>query len=592
MPSLPRSPRAANPTSTTVGGTALSDSAHLGGGVNPTGTITFYLFAPGTSCSTTNLGSAAFSAHVSVYGNGFYGPTSGGPTPNDSGTWNWLAVYSGDSNNHGANSGCGSEPVEVDRPSSTTVTQQSGASEGFGTVVIGQSVTDTATVQGNASSGAPTGSVRFYECGPGPSSMLCTTANPVGSSVSLTPVKETDTSTATSVSFTPNAVGTYCFASVYSPDEDSNYGSSTDNLVDHEESPAAHECFLVTTPNFNVIKTDVPGNGNPVVPGSTIPYTVTIVNEGNGPGTATVTDVVPSSLSVQGTPSCAVTAPDTCNVANPTGNTWTFTVGLAGGNSATVTFSAKLSATDTADVVNAATITDGICNPTQPEQPSDKGAAVAPLQCSSTVTNPVPDFTVTKTGVPAAGTSVAPGSMIDYTIVAKNVGDGAGTATVTDVVPPSLTVKGTPACAVTAPDTCSVANPTGSTWTFTVDLAAGHSATVTFSAAVAQSATGTIANTASITDPCNTSSGCSSTVSNPVIPVVTNAATVTPTTPTTPTTTSTTAPKASPVTSPAMAFTGARLTDEWIIGGAAILLGLGLVALARRRRQARAGSSD
>jgi MYXO-CTERM domain-containing protein len=46
-------------------------------------------------------------------------------------------------------------------------------------------------------------------------------------------------------------------------------------------------------------------------------------------------------------------------------------------------------------------------------------------------------------------------------------------------------------------------------------------------------------------------------------------------------------------TTPAIAFTGARLTDEWIDGGAAILLGLGLVALARRRRrQSPAGSSD
>jgi hypothetical protein len=50
---------------------------------------------------------------------------------------------------------------------------------------------------------------------------------------------------------------------------------------------------------------------------------------------------------------------------------------------------------------------------------------------------------------------------------------------------------------------------------------------------------------------------------------------------------------AASTTTPAIAFTGARLTDEWIDGGAAILLGVGLVALARRRRrQSPAGSSD
>ncbi|HEY6426200.1 MAG TPA: hypothetical protein VIX84_03125, partial [Acidimicrobiales bacterium] len=430
------------------------------------------------------------------------------------------------------------------------------------------------TVQGNTFGGAPTGSVRFYQCGPGSSPMLCSTANPVGSSVTLTPVSETDTSTATSSSFKPSAVGTYCFAAVYTPAEGANYVSSSDNLADHDETVATDECFLVTTPNFTVTKTNVPGNGASVVPGSTIPYTITIGNVGNGAGSATVTDVVPSSLSVQGMPACAVTAPDTCAVANPSGSTWTFTVSLAAGHSATVTFSAKLSATDTADVVNTASITDGICNPSNSAQPV--------VRCSSTVTNPVPDFTVSKTASPAGGTSVAPGSTIDYTIVAKNVGVGSGSTTVTDVVPSSLLVQGTPVCAVTSPDTCSVANPTGSTWTFAVSLATGHSATVTFAAKVAQGATRSVVNTATISAPCNTSSGCSSTVTDPVTPVSTAASTTTPA-----------APKTSPSTTPAIAFTGARLTDEWIAGGAAILLGLGLVAGARRRRrQSPAGSSD
>ena len=237
-------------------------------------------------------------------GNGTYGPVTG-PVPGVKGTWKWLAVYSGDSNNNGANSGCGNEPVTVNPASSTTTTQQSGSASGSGTIVIGQSITDTATVQGNISGGAPTGSVDFYQCGPGSSPALCTTANPVGTgSVDLTPVSETDTSTATSASFTPSAVGTYCFAAVYTPDESSNYVSSSDNLVDHSEDVSTSECFLVTAPNFTVTKTNAPTTGTSVPIGSTITYKVAVKNVGNGAGSATVTDVVPSSLTVTGTPRC------------------------------------------------------------------------------------------------------------------------------------------------------------------------------------------------------------------------------------------------------------------------------------------------
>ena len=144
--------------------------------------------------------------------------------------------------------------------------------------------------------------------------------------------------------------------------------------------------------------------------------------------------------------------------------------------------------------------------------------ASGPAECFG-VTAPGPNFTVTKTDVPASGTAVAPGSTIDYTVAIKNVGDATGSGTVTDVVPSTLTVDTTPApaCAVTSPNTCSIANTTGSTWTFTVSLAAGATATATFAATVVASATGTITNTATITSgPCTTSSGCSSSVSNPI----------------------------------------------------------------------------
>ena len=331
--------------------------------------------------------------------------------------------------------------AELDLPNdcvaapSTTTTQVSNSS-----VVVGTSVTDTATVTGNGAFGVPTGTVTFVECGPISSDAVCANGTDVGSAVTLSSGK------ATSDPFTPSAAGTYCFAAVYTPVTNGSYEVSSDNLNGTVQS---NECFVVTA---------------------------------------------------------------------------------------------------------------------------------AP-----------PNFTVTKTDMPASGTGVTPGSTIDYTIAIKNVGAGAGSGTVTDVVPSSLTVgtSPAPACAVTSPDTCSVANTTGTTWTFTVSLAAGDTATATFAATVAAAATvgSTITNTATITSgPCTTPSGCSSSVSNPV--VATSAATVTPTTPTAATTAATTtSPTTSASTTPALATTGAQLSQEWMAGLAALLLGSGLVLLARWRRR-------
>jgi fimbrial isopeptide formation D2 family protein/uncharacterized repeat protein (TIGR01451 family) len=367
----------------------------------------------------------------------------------------------------------------------------------------------------------------------------------------------------------PLADGNYGF--------EAHYNGDTGNL----SADGTCEPLTVATPVFTVLKTDVPGNGKAVTPGSTIPYTVTIQNVGDGAGSATITDVLPSSLTMQGTPLCTVTTPpgDTCAPSFDTGTrTLTVPVTLAPGDTATVTFSAVLASTDTADVVNTATITQGNCSSTPPVAViADAKSHAATTECSSTVTNPVPDFTVLKTDAPGNGQSVTAGATIPYTVTIKNVGDGAGAATITDTLPSNLTIKGTPTCAVTSPDTCTVTNTTGSTWAFSVNLAAGNSATVTFGATVAATATGTVTNTATITTgPCNTSSSCSSTVSNPIPPPIAPAV-VTPTT---------TAAPGKP--DPAIAFTGADIAGMGAAGAALLGLG-GLMAGLARRRKGHAG---
>ena len=87
----------------------MTDSATLAGGFEETGTITFDLYAPG--------GVAPIHTEiVNVSGNktyttplGYTLPTTGTVT----GTYQWVATYSGDGNNNGVASAKGDEPVVV-----------------------------------------------------------------------------------------------------------------------------------------------------------------------------------------------------------------------------------------------------------------------------------------------------------------------------------------------------------------------------------------------------------------------------------------------------------------------------------------------
>lgn len=96
-------------------GTVISDTANVGGGFNPTGTVTFALYGPGDStCSGTNLvsGSAGF-ANVALSGGS---GTSAGFTTSAIGTYNWVATYNGDAVNNSVTSACGAEQVIITKP--------------------------------------------------------------------------------------------------------------------------------------------------------------------------------------------------------------------------------------------------------------------------------------------------------------------------------------------------------------------------------------------------------------------------------------------------------------------------------------------
>ena len=83
-------------------GASVKDTAKLTLGNAPKGTITFSLFGPtDTNCSATPVTTST----VAVNGNGSYSSPQYKPT--QTGTYHWVAVYSGDANNNPASGACG-----------------------------------------------------------------------------------------------------------------------------------------------------------------------------------------------------------------------------------------------------------------------------------------------------------------------------------------------------------------------------------------------------------------------------------------------------------------------------------------------------
>jgi len=239
--------------------------------------------------------------------------------------------------------------------------------------------------------------------------------------------------------------------------------------------------------DLSITKTD---GVTSVVAGDSTTYTIVVSN--NGPSSvtgATVTDTLPAAVvsdnfSAVGSGSASgFTASGSGNINDtvnmPVGSTITYTVvasigaGAAGSVANTATVSVPAGVTDPTPGNNSATDTDTI-----------------------TAAGAVADLAITKTdGV----TSVNAGGSTVYTIVATNNGPSAVTgATVTDTAPTGLTIGGW-TCAASVGSSCP-ASGSGNI-AASVNLLNAGTATFTVNATVASSATGSIANTATIAPP-------------------------------------------------------------------------------------------
>ncbi|HTZ08688.1 MAG TPA: hypothetical protein VMB72_06440 [Acidimicrobiales bacterium] len=248
------------PPNVTLGpsGTVI-DTAEVTGntlGGKPTGTVVFYVCQTGTTqtqtdgaCPATGTPEDAGESLQTGSDDASTAPSSAF-LPTSPGTWCFSALYEGNANYSAEQDNTSSGNLDANGcvfVATATAAEASTASAGSVTLGPSGSVSDSVTLTGNSLGGSPTGTVAFYACQTGTGQTLSTgpcpaTGTPVDASESLSPGSG-DTATASSVSFVPDAGGTWCFSVSYGGD--TNYSAGSDNTSSGNLD--ANECFLVTT---------------------------------------------------------------------------------------------------------------------------------------------------------------------------------------------------------------------------------------------------------------------------------------------------------------------------------------------------------
>ncbi|HET7489253.1 MAG TPA: Ig-like domain repeat protein [Acidimicrobiales bacterium] len=255
-----------------VVGNSISDGAAVTGGYSPTGTVTFTLYGPGdTSCNVVLATSTGTLAAGQA--------TSAPYTTTGAGTYRWRATYSGDTNNNAVSTPCNDtgESVSVLKATPTIATQASS------TVVLGSSISDTATISAGFN---PTGTVTFTAYGPDDA----TCASAVTSSTGTVAGGQ-----ATSAPFTPAGAGTYRWRAAYSGDTNNNAVSTPCNDAGESVSVSKASPTIATTASATVVI------------GGTVSDTATLSGGMNPTGTVTFTLYGPGDTACASAPVFAST---------------------------------------------------------------------------------------------------------------------------------------------------------------------------------------------------------------------------------------------------------------------------------------------
>ena len=320
----------ANPTIDTlateggVQGELIHDTATVSGGFHPTGTVTFSLYDnDDANCDGTPI----FTSTVSLAANGT--ATSGTFAAPASGTYHWIASYSGDANNAAATGVCGAEGettiISRFSPDITTALHSGNLVGAKITVLFGSSVTDQATLTGAGPTAS--GSVTYTVF----SDAACETVFADAGEKTVT-----NGSVPASNPVTFPVAGTYYWQAHYSGDL--NNAPATSACTD--------EVLTVTTPNLHAVKLVSTNDGafgptSSALPGDVLHYQITISNSGNGAATN-----VPVSDDIAAILAHATYNNDCSDGCTKLGSVLSWTIpSIAAGGSEVVTFSVTLSAT-------------------------------------------------------------------------------------------------------------------------------------------------------------------------------------------------------------------------------------------------------
>jgi len=255
-------------TTTPVVGTSVTDSASLSGQTsNAGGTVTYTDFANGVCIAPGTIVS------IVTVTNGVV-PDSRPVLFNSTGSFSFMAAYSGDANNNAATSPCESLTVVKASPTITTTLSSS-------TITVGSSVTDSATMANFFKAGG-TVTYEFF------TGSTCTgTATAVG-----TPVSVTNGVVPDSASQTFSTFGSFSWNGIYSGDANNNGATSP-----CEPLTVAGQRSLSTTLSATTITV-----GGSVTDSATLNGTTT-----NASGTVTYTDFANSGCTSPGTTVSVVT---------------------------------------------------------------------------------------------------------------------------------------------------------------------------------------------------------------------------------------------------------------------------------------------